>query len=230
LRITPRVEYIACVKLELPAGRVAVKICGLTNRDDALAAIEAGADFLGFNTWRGSRRFIDLEQHAEWIAKLPRDAARVALLVNASREETTRIARMPFVDALQLHGDEDAAFCAWAASLGRPLIKAIRLRDASSIAGAAGFSTADVLLDAHVPGEYGGTGAQAEIDLVRRFRLEHPALRLWLAGGLRAENVAAAIRAAQPAAVDVSSGVEFVPGRKDSAKMRAFVEAARTAR
>jgi phosphoribosylanthranilate isomerase len=227
LRHITRVGYKWRVNLELPAGRVAVKICGITNRDDALAAMHAGADFLGFNTWNGTRRFINLAENAAWIAALDPSVVRVALLVNASREETARIARMPFVDALQFHGDEDAAFCAWAASLGKPFIKAIRLRDAGAITDAATFSTRHILLDAHVPGEFGGTGARVDTGLVQRFRTEHPSLSLWLAGGLTPENVAAAVTATRPAAVDVSSGVESSPGRKDIAKMRAFVEAAR---
>lgn len=214
--------------MELPAGRVAVKICGLTNRDDALAAIDAGADFLGFNAWPGTKRFIDLAANSEWIACLPRAAGRVALLVNASREETMRIAAMPFVDALQFHGDEDTAFCKWAAGLGKPIIKAIRARDAGTFADAAKFSTPHILLDAHVPGEFGGTGARVDVDLVKRFQAEHPTLSLWLAGGLTPENVVEAVRVIRPAAVDVSSGVESTVARKDVARMRAFVAAAKS--
>ena len=215
--------------MELPAGRVAVKICGITNRDDALAALDAGADFLGFNTWTGTKRFINLEANADWIAALSRSALRVALLVNASRAETERIAALPFVDALQFHGDEDAAFCKWAAALGKPIVKAIRARDAAAFAGAANFSTPHILLDACVPGEFGGTGARVDVELAQRFTTEHPALKLWLAGGLTAENIAAAVRAIRPSAVDVSSGVESAAGRKDAAKMRAFVAGVRSA-
>ena len=213
--------------MELPAGRIAVKICGLTNRDDALAAIDAGADFLGFNTWAGTKRFIDLDANANWIAGLPAHALRVALLVNASREETARIAALPFVDTLQFHGDEDAAFCQWAAGLGKPIIKVIRAKNAATFADAATFSTPHILLDAHVPGEFGGTGARVDVDLVKRFRAEHPTMSLWLAGGLTPENIGAVVRAIRPAAVDVSSGVESAVARKDVAKMRAFVAAAK---
>jgi phosphoribosylanthranilate isomerase len=217
------------VKLELPSGRVAVKICGITNRDDAIAAVDAGADLLGFNTWSGSKRFIDLARNAEWIAALPHPALRVALIVNASRAEVERVAAVPFVDALQFHGDEDADFCRWAAQLGKPIVKALRARDRASFARAADFSTPHILLDAHVPGEFGGTGARVNLDLVRDFKAAHPALRLWLAGGLAPENVADAVRAVRPVVVDVSSGVESAPGRKDAAKMRAFSEAAKDA-
>lgn len=219
--------YAAAVKLELPADRIAVKICGITNRDDARAAMDAGADMLGFNMWAGSRRFVDIERNGEWIAALPRPVVRVALLVNATPEETARIAALPFVDALQFHGDEDAAFCRVAAALGKPIIKAIRARDRGVLAEAATFSTPHILLDAHVPGEFGGTGARVDLDLAREFRQAHPALTLWLAGGLTPENVGDAVRAVRPAVVDVSSGVEISPDRKDAEKIRSFVAEAR---
>ena len=127
------------------------------------------------------------------------------------------------------HGDEDAATCARAAALGKPLVKAIRARDASAFASAETFSTEHVLLDAHVPGAFGGTGARVDIVFVREFQSQHPRLTLWLAGGLTPENVADAVRAVHPRVVDVSSGVETAPGRKDFAKMRAFIAAVRGA-
>jgi phosphoribosylanthranilate isomerase len=212
----------------LPEDRVAVKICGLTNREDARAAVAAGADFLGFNTWRGTKRFIDLEQHADWLAELP--VTRVALLVNASLDEAARVAALPFVDALQFHGDEDAAYCAAAAALGKPILKALRTLGPTGLGGADGFSTKHLLLDAYVPGEFGGTGARVDLDVVKTFQARFPELTLWLAGGLTPENVAAAVAAIRPKVVDVSSGVEVEPGRKDAAKMRAFVTAARAQR
>ena len=221
--------YPPAVKLELPADQVAVKICGITNRDDALAAMDAGADLLGFNTWTGTKRFLDIAKNADWIAALPRSVIRVALLVNATPEETQRIAAFEFVDALQFHGDEDAAYCHWAASMGKPIIKAIRARDRGVAEHAGGFSTPHILLDAHVPGEFGGTGARVDLELAREFKRTNPGLLLWLAGGLTAENVAEAVRAVRPAVADVSSGVEFEPGRKDAAKMRAFAQAAKRA-
>ena len=217
------------MKLELPADRAAVKICGITNRDDALAAVEAGADLLGFNTWKGTKRFLDVEKNAEWIAALPRPVLRVALLVNVPPAEVERVAALPFVDALQFHGDEDADFFRWAAQIGKPVIKALRAKDRGVFAQARDFSTPHILLDAHVPGEFGGTGARVDLALACEFKRAHPSLTLWLAGGLTPENVGDAVRAVRPAVVDVSSGVEFEPGRKDAMKMRAFVAGARWA-
>lgn len=217
--------YGAPVNLSLPANRVAVKICGLTNHEDALAALDAGADMLGFNTWMGTKRHIDLKNNAGWIASLP--VIRIALLVNATLPEAAKIAGLPFVDALQLHGDENEEFCAAAASLGKPIIKAIRAKDAASFRNADCFSTPHILLDALVPGSYGGTGSRLDTGLVRQFQSQFPGLTLWLAGGLTPENVAEAAASIQPAVVDVSSGVEREMGRKDLAKMRAFVTEAR---
>lgn len=212
--------------MNLPVDRVAVKICGITRECDALAALDAGADVLGFNTWTGTKRYLDVE-NARWLETLP--VIRVALLVNATAEFAARIAALPYIDALQLHGDEDAAECARIAALGKPIIKALRAQDPAVTAGADGFSTRDVLLDAHVPGAYGGTGARVDLDLALRFRECNPALTVWLAGGLRPENVADAVRFVRPAVVDVSSGVESQPALKDAAMMRAFVQAARSA-
>ena len=213
--------YGAPVNLSLPANRVAVKICGLTNQEDALAAVEAGADMLGFNTWIGTKRHIDLKNNAAWIASLP--VIRIALLVNATLPEAAKIAEVPLIDALQLHGDEDEDYCAAAAALGKPIIKAIRAKDAASFRNADCFSTPHILLDAMVPGTYGGTGSRLDTGLVRQFQSQFPRLTLWIAGGLTPENVADATTAIRPAAVDVSSGVEREVGRKDMAKMRAFV-------
>ena len=221
--------YAAAVKLELPTDLIAVKICGITNRDDALAAVDAGADLLGFNTWPGTKRFVDIARNAGWIAALPRPVIRVALLVNATPEETERIAAFEFVDALQFHGDEDAAFCRRAAEFGKPIIKALRAKVRGALAHAGDFSTRHILLDAHVPGEFGGTGARVDLALACEFKRMHPALSLWLAGGLTTENVADAVRTVRPAVVDVSSGVESGPGRKDVEKMRALVQAAKSA-
>lgn len=211
------------MSLALPEHRVAVKICGITNPADATAAIEAGADLLGFNTWKGSKRYLDLAAHAVWIANLP--TLRVALLVNATMEEAVAVAELPFIDALQLHGDEDAAYCAELALRGKPLIKALRVREPAHFAAAHTFSTPHVLLDAAVPGEFGGTGARVALALVNSFKSAHPELTLWLAGGLLPDNVGEAIRAVHPRVADVASGVETSPGKKDFAKMRAFCAA-----
>lgn len=202
-----------------------VKICGLTNEADARAAVSYGADALGFNLFPGSPRCVDLDREAAWISVLPPFVTRVAVLVNVPPAEARRVAEHPAIDLVQFHGDEDEAYCAEFAGLGRPFVKALRVLDAASVERADRFSTPHVLLDAHATYAYGGTGLRLDpglaAEVVRRF----PALQIVLAGGLRPENVADAVRAVRPYAVDVASGVESTPGRKDQEKMGAFLAA-----
>jgi phosphoribosylanthranilate isomerase len=214
--------------MNAPAARVRVKICGVTNRADAEAAIALGADALGFNLFPSSKRFIELACEAEWIAALPPFVTRVAVLVNAPFEEARRVAEHPGIDCVQFHGDEDEAFCAEFARLGRPFIKALRLGDAAAIEQATRFSTGHVLLDAQAGAAYGGTGTLIDLGLAAECARRHPQLTLILAGGLKPANVAEAVRAARPYAVDVASGVECDddPRRKDAERMRAFLTAA----
>lgn len=205
--------------------RVRVKICGLTNEADARAAIACGADALGFNLFPGSPRYVDLDQAAPWILRLPPFVTRVAVLVNESLETAHRMAGHPAIDLVQFHGDEDERYCAEFAASGYPFVKALRVRDAASLEGADRFSTPFLLLDAHSGAAYGGTGLRIDAALVTEARDRFPGLHFILAGGMRPENVAEAVRIARPYAVDVASGVESVPGQKDREKMAAFVAA-----
>ena len=209
--------------------RVRVKICGVTNREDALAAIALGADALGFNLFPGSKRFLDLDREAAWMQALPPFVARVAVLVNVPLDDARRIAERTEIDMVQFHGDEDAAYCAEFARLGRPFVKALRLRDAASVAMADRFSTANVLLDAHAGAAFGGTGTPIDLALAAVGVRRHPALRITLAGGLKPENVGAAVRTVQPYAVDVASGVEADGDarRKSAERMAQFFAAIR---
>ena len=213
---------------ENPA-RVRVKICGVTNREDALAAIALGADALGFNLFSGSKRFVEIDREAAWIQALPPFVTRVAVLVNVPLEDARRIAERPEIDLVQFHGDEDAEYCAEFARLGRPFVKALRLRDAASVEMADRFSTRNVLLDAHAGSAFGGTGALIDLGLAAECARRHPALRIILAGGLQPENVGAAVRAVRPYAVDVASGVEMEGDarRKSAARMGRFFSAIR---
>jgi phosphoribosylanthranilate isomerase len=208
-------------------GRVRIKICGLTTEDDARAAIDAGADALGFNLWPGSRRYVDLERTSSWIRGLPPLVMRVAVLVNFPLEEARRIALHPAIDVVQFHGDEDEDYCAQFAASGTPFIKALRVRDAASLDNADRFSTPSILLDADAGAAYGGTGRQLDPLLAAEAARRFPGLKVILAGGLKPENVAEAVRLAQPYAVDVASGVEAEPGRKDFAKLARFFAALR---
>lgn len=209
-----------------PMNRVRVKICGITCEEDARAAIAAGADALGFNTWVGSKRFLDLKNAAGWISELPAFVCRVALCVNASEDEVKQVAALPFIDLLQFHGDESRESCRKFAKSGKAFVRAVRVGADKDLEGLDQWGTQNVLLDAAVSGSYGGTGALLDCELAVRARERYPMLSLTLAGGLDPENVGSVVGRLRPFAVDVASGVESAPGRKDFGKMRAFVGAA----
>ena len=213
----------------LPLGRIRVKICGLTHREDAEQAIALGADALGFNLFDGSKRYLCLEENSAWIKQLPPFVTKVAVLVNVSLEQAQRVAEDPAIDLVQFHGDEDEGYCREFARLGRPFFKALRLENADSIQQAAAFSTRNILVDAHVAGAYGGTGARINVELAAELARQHPSLALMLAGGLTPDNVAAAVRSVLPYGVDVASGVESSPGRKSAPLMHSFIQAAHSA-
>jgi len=208
---------------------VKVKICGITNLQDAEAAIDLGADALGFNFWPRSKRFVDIRREAEWIRLLPDSLLKVAVTVNPSEQEAKEIFALPFIDLVQFHGEEEGSFCAKFAGLHKPFIKAIAVRDSSSCAQVDRFRTENILLDAYAPGAFGGTGKTIDWDLAAQFVQDHPELKIFLSGGLTPENLQVAIQKVKPFAVDVASGVEEKPGKKDLGLMRAFITAAKTA-
>ena len=205
--------------------RVWVKICGITNDVDAQVAIDLGADALGFNFFAGSKRYIDLQSNAEWIAKLPAGICKVAVLVNPTLNQAIKIARLPFIDALQLHGGESPVFCQMLAERGIRFAKAVPIRNDDASIEVADFFTDTLLLDSISQRGFGGIGETLPWSTGRRFIENHPALKVILAGGLNPENVADAVREVRPFAVDVASGVESSPGRKDRHRLRAFFAA-----
>lgn len=209
--------------------RVRIKICGVTTEEDARAATALGADALGFNLWPGSKRHVDLDRAFSWIRGLPPFVTRVAVLVNASLEEARDVAAHPAIDLVQFHGDEDEGYCAQFAAGGRPFIKALRIRDSASLDHLDRFSTPSILLDADAGAAYGGTGRQLAPALAAEATRRFPDVQIILAGGLKPENVAEAVRIAQPYAVDVASGVEREPGLKDHGKLEGFFTALRGA-
>jgi len=149
------------------------------------------------------------------------------VLVNVPLAEARRVAAHPAIDLVQFHGDETEDYCAEFAQGGSPFIKALRIRDAASLDPAGRFSTPHVLLDAAAGAAYGGTGTQLDPALAAEAVNRFPYLNIILAGGLKPENVAEAILRVRPFAVDVASGVETEPGRKDHGKMAAFIAAVR---
>ena len=199
-----------------------VKICGITNISDALAAVEAGADALGFMFYEPSPRYISPEVAGAVIRELPPLIACVGVFVNATAEEVKRTQVTAGIDTFQFHGDESPEFCE---GFGSRTIKAFRVRDESCLTEMSRFEVGAWLLDAFVPGQLGGTGATFNWNLATKAKASgRPMI---LAGGLTVDNVARAVLEVSPYGLDVSSGVERAPGKKDSQKMREFVSRVR---
>ena len=203
-----------------------MKICGITNVADAVASVDAGADALGFMFFENSKRNVSPALAAEIIRELPPFASKVGVFVNATRDVICRTIEQTGIDTLQFHGDETAAFCSEFAPM--KVIKAFRIRDAASLHECSNYRDQAWLLDSFVEGIHGGTGVafnwDVAVEATRRSRM------VVLAGGLKVETVAEAVRRVRPFAVDVSSGVESIPGKKDHAKVRDFIAAVRSAK
>lgn len=204
---------------------VKVKICGLTNAEDAAVAVEAGADAVGFVFHKKSPRCADMAVVKAIVKELPPFVLPIGVFVNEDAKVVRNVMDSCGLALAQLHGDETAAYCE---QLGRPMLKAIRLLDRHSFLALAEFQgragVRGFLVDAFSPDAYGGTGQVADWSLAAEAAA---VTRILLAGGLTPENVAQAIEQVRPYGVDVSSGVEASPGRKDHAKVRAFVQAVR---
>jgi phosphoribosylanthranilate isomerase len=205
-----------------------IKICGVTSVQDALRAVEAGADLLGFNFYPASPRYITPVECARLCSDLERRCVRVlrvGVFVNAPPEEILQILAGCGLDLAQLSGDEPREYLE---ALGGRAFKALRPRESfSAYQEARRYARPTppaLLVDAHRPGQYGGTGQTGDWELAADLAREYPLL---LAGGLQPGNVQSAIRQVHPWGVDVASGVECHPGRKDPQKMRAFICAVR---
>lgn len=199
-----------------------VKICGLTNVEDTLAAIDLGADFLGFNFYPQSPRYLSYEKARKIFDEIPPNIPKVGVFVNEEYENIIDLAQLLSLDYLQFHGDETPEFCA---QMGHPWWKAIRLANEDDIQKIPSYESEWVLIDAFVKGEYGGTGQKPDWELVKR--VKNLGKKIILAGGLSPENVQLAIATVQPYAVDVASGVESKPGKKDLKKMEDFINKAK---
>lgn len=201
-----------------------VKICGITNLDDALAACDAGADALGFvfaPEARKRNRYIDPDAAAAIIARLPPFVLTVAVTVNEPLERLREY--LTLVDRVQLHGEEPPAV---ASALGARAIQAFRPDGGFDASALSAYACGGYLLDAHVPGARGGTGTTGDWAAARA--AADLGVPIILAGGLTPENVAEAIRAVRPYGVDTSGGVEAAPGKKDHERVRRFIHEAKT--
>jgi phosphoribosylanthranilate isomerase len=207
--------------------KVKVKICGITNWADARQAVEAGADFLGFNFYAGSPRYIRPKHARRIVRRLPKAISSVGVFVNETEQNMLEIAGVVGLDQLQLHCSESPTAVE---RLGRflPVIKALRVRRSFRLSQLARFKHASaLLLDGFDANQWGGTGKVFDWRVARRAKRH---ARFFLAGGITAENVAEAIRTARPYAIDVCSGVEATPGKKDPKLLKAFMREVQKAR
>ena len=192
---------------------VKIKICGITNIEDALAAVDMGADLLGFNFYPKSKRYITVDKAKAIISKLPTFVDTVGLFVNPTYDQVREVVGTGVLNWIQLHGDETPEFCESLSHLGPKTMKAIRVRSKKDIESAQNFFTDVILLDAFDAKEYGGTGKVFDWKLVGNIQQ-----RIFLAGGITPENAVEAIDIGVYG-IDICSGVESAPGKKDHEKM-----------
>jgi phosphoribosylanthranilate isomerase len=207
---------------------VKVKICGITNYDDALLVANLGSDFIGFNFYKDSPRKISVKLAKEIISKMPPFVSTVGVFVDEMQEEVVKTAKKAGLKYIQLHGNETPEYCKTvSAAASLPIIKAFRIADEKSLESIPPYadSVNYFLLDAYVPGEPGGTGEVFNWELA--LKAKEMGKPVFLAGGLTPENVTDAILKVMPFAVDVASGVERLQRRKDYDKMNKFIRAAR---
>ena len=201
-----------------------VKICGITSGEDAMTAVAAGADAVGFIFYSRSSRCVAPERVREITRRMTGKVCRVGVFVDREPEEVRRIVRFCGLDLIQLHGKESPDYC----RLFSPavLIKAVSLRGEADLASLSHYPVRAILLDAYDPLQPGGTGITCDWNLARRAGEKH---RIILAGGLKGENILPALQTVAPLAVDVGSGVEARPGKKDPEKIKALVSAVKGA-
>lgn len=191
-----------------------VKICGITNHEDAAAAMELGADLLGFNFYAKSPRYVKADRATAIINRLPAFVDVAGVFVNHSLEEVREIASQCQLDWVQLHGDENPEFCRWLAYDSFKTMKAIRVKDEGDLKDVDSYFTDAILLDAYDPSKYGGTGITFDWNIIG-----HIGRRIFLAGGVNPENAVGAVELGVYG-IDVCSGVELEPGKKDHEKMK----------
>ncbi len=200
---------------------IKVKICGITNMDDAQAAFDLGADMLGFNFYPESPRYIHPDEAVRIIRKLPTFLDSVGLFVNADLDAIKAVAETGYFNWIQLHGDETPDFCDRVQFANIRTIKAIRVSTEADVNKAGDFYTYAVLLDAFCPDQYGGTGQQFDWQWIKNLPK-----RIFLAGGITPDNVAKAIGAGVYG-IDICSGIESAPGQKDHDKMKRLFDVIR---
>lgn len=200
-----------------------VKICGITNREDALFTAELGVSALGFIFYPPSPRYIKQEDARKIISVLPNEVVKVGVFVNEKVDEIKRVTNQCALDIIQLQGDESPAYCRKLSAFR--VIKGIELKNDDDLNRALDYDVAAILVDSRHAGLYGGTGRKANWQLAEHLKHKIP---LILAGGLNEDNISRAIKEVAPHALDICSGVEAVPGKKDHAKLTRIFDIIRT--
>ncbi|NJM38202.1 MAG: phosphoribosylanthranilate isomerase [Akkermansiaceae bacterium] len=203
---------------------VSLKICGVRTPGDANQLVEMGVDALGVNFWPKSKRYLAPEK-AGWLRDLADQILRVGVFVNEDPELPLQLVRDGYLDVVQLHGDESPEEAAPFRAAEVPFIKAIGVKTLADLKRATDYGAAAILLDAHAPGIYGGTGEVFDWEVASDFRRMHPHLPILLAGGIVPENAGLAAMSVLPAALDIASGAEISPGEKDFQKVAVFLSA-----
>jgi len=200
-----------------------IKICGITNKKDALAAVELGADMLGFVFYKKSKRYVEPNTARDIVNELPSGVRKVGVFVDEEKDKVLETAEDVGLDTLQFHGDESPEYCRSFRS-GYKVIKAFRLKGPSGLKGINDYDTDWYLFDTASGDSIGGTGKAFDWKILKDFEVLRPFI---LAGGLKCDNVGRAVKELMPYGVDVSTGVEASPGRKDAALMKKFIETVR---
>ncbi|MGJ8677002.1 MAG: phosphoribosylanthranilate isomerase [Akkermansiaceae bacterium] len=212
---------------KISKNEISLKICGITLASDAEQLIELGVHALGVNFWPSSKRYIDPDDAAYFLKSSEGKITRVGVFVNADPELPRRLLDQGLIDFAQFHGDESIEYCQAFAKDGLPFIKALGVKNASSLELVTDYGASALLLDTPAPGVYGGTGEIFDWTIARAFIQKHPNIPVLLAGGITPRNAEEAIKAVHPAGLDVASGAEISPGVKDFDKVKALLKAAR---
>ena len=210
----------------LSTNQTSLKICGVRTEADACGLIELGVDAVGFNFWPNSKRYLD-PKDAVWLKDLRGEILRVGVFVNQAVEVSLRLVSEGMIDVVQLHGDETPETVAIFSKAGIKVIKALGVKTTADFEAAGQYDANAILLDAHAPVVFGGTGETFDWSLALDFKNRNPSTAMILAGGITPNNVTEAIREVRPAAIDVASGAELSPGVKNFTKVQQLLEACR---
>ncbi len=198
---------------------ISLKVCGVTTVADAEQLVQLGVEALGVNFWPKSKRYLDPAQ-ANFLKGLAGKIIRVGVFVNADKALPERLLSEGYLDYVQFHGDEDSSYCHYFAERDLPYFRAVGIKDESSISGLDLPKCKAILLDAHAPGVYGGTGLTCDWEIIEKVHAHYPDLPIILAGGITVDNVSDARKLAHIIALDVASGAESAPGIKDFDKVK----------